>query len=126
MTDIKENNTMANKMTKKDYYNAFLAKYPLTEDEQKFVKNELDLLEKKNASKKPTAQQIANETYKSAIYEFLSANPNKRYTITELIKEVSICNSLTNQRVSAIVRSMQEANLVKRVEDKRKAYFTLA
>ena len=36
MTDIKENNTMANKMTKKDYYNAFLAKYPLTEDEQKY------------------------------------------------------------------------------------------
>ena len=116
---------MANKMTKKDYFNAILAKYPLTDDEKAFVEKEIGLLDKKNASKKPTAQQIANETYKSAIYEFLSANPSKRYTITELIKEVALCNGLTNQRVSAIVRSMQDANLVERVEDKRKAYFKM-
>jgi hypothetical protein len=124
MTDIKENNTMANKMTKKDYYNAFLAKYPLTEDEQKFVYNELDLLAKKNASKKPTATQKANEGIKGAILDFLA--DGGKYTITDIIKNVPECAELSNQKVSALVRGLVDEKKVVRVEDKRKAYFTLA
>ena len=65
-------NTTSKKPTKRDYFNAILAKYPLTEDEQKFVRNELDLLAKKNASKKPTATQKANEGIKEAILDFLA------------------------------------------------------
>jgi hypothetical protein len=117
---------MANKMTKKDYYEQIKANYALTADEVAFIDKQIELLDKKNSSKKPTAQQIANEAYKSAIYEFLSANPNGKYTITELIKNVTACNNLTNQRVSALVRAMQDDKLVVRIEDKRKAYFTLA
>ena len=48
------------------------------------------------------------------------------YTITEIIKTVPECADLTNQRVSALMRQLIEAKLVVRVEDKRKAYFTLA
>lgn len=115
---------MANKMTKKDYYNAFLAKYPLTEDEQKFVRNELDLLAKKNASKKPTATQKANEGIKGAILDFLA--DGGKYTITDIIKSVPECAELSNQKVSALVRGLVDEKKVVRVEDKRKAYFTLA
>jgi predicted transcriptional regulator len=87
-----------------------------------FIDHELELLAKKNSSeKKPTAQQTANEGIKSAIYEGMEVG--KRYTITDLIKEIPECADLTNQRVSSLVRQMMNANLVERVEDKRKAYF---
>lgn len=115
---------MANKMTKKDYFNAILAKYPLTEDEQKFVKNELDLLAKKNASKKPTATQVANEGIKTAILDNLDVDA--KYTITDIMKAVPECADLTNQKVSAIVRQMVDDGAMVRVEEKRKAYFKIA
>ena len=115
---------MANKMTKRDYFNAILAKYPLTEDEKKFVQNELDLLAKKNASKKPTATQVANEGIKTAILDNL--DKGAKYTITDIMKLVPKCADLTNQKVSAIVKQMVEDGSMVRVEEKRKAYFKIA
>ena len=117
---------MANtKMTKRDYFNAILSKYPLTDAEKAFVEHELELLEKKNSSeKKPTAQQVANAGVAEAIAEHMGAEPNRLFTITELIKEVPACADMTNQRVSAIVRGMIGVT-VERVEEKRKAYFRI-
>jgi hypothetical protein len=117
---------MANtkKMTKRDYFNAILSKYPLTADEKAFVEHELELLEKKNsAEKKPTAQQTANEGIKTAILNGMK--PNRLYTITEIQKEIPECAELSNQRVSALIRQMV-GNEIVRTEDKRKAYFSLA
>lgn len=118
---------MANKekkLTKKDYFNGFLAKYPLTEDEKAFVNHELELLAKKNsADKKPTATQKANEGISKAI---LNGMAEKRlYTITEMIKEIPECADLTNQKVSALVKILVDNGKLERVEDKRKAYFRL-
>lgn len=115
---------MANKMTKKDYFAQILANYPLTEDEQKFIHNELDLLAKKNASKKPTSTQVANEGIKTAILDNLDADT--KYTITDIMKTVPECADLTNQKVSAIVRQMVDDGSMIRVEEKRKAYFKIA
>ena len=114
---------MANKMTKRDYFTNILNKYPLTEDEKKFVQNELDLLAKKNASKKPTATQVANEKIKTAILNGL--DKGAKYTITDIMKLVPECAELSNQKVSAIVKQMVEGGTLTRIEDKRKAYFTL-
>jgi hypothetical protein len=108
-------------MTKRDYFNAIMSKYPLTDDEKAFVEHELELLAKKNsADKKPTAQQVANAGIVSAIHDGMVEN--RLYTITELIKEIPACAELTNQRVSAIVRGELGVKF-ERVEDKRKAYF---
>ena len=117
---------MANtkKMTKRDYFNAILSKYPLTDAEKAFVEHELELLEKKNSSeKKPTAQQTANEGIKAAIVAGMT--PNRLYTVTEIQKEIPECAELSNQRVSALLRQMI-GNEIVRTEDKRKAYFSLA
>lgn len=119
--------TMANtkKMTKRDYFNAILSKYPLTDAEKAFVEHELELLEKKNSSeKKPTAQQTANENIKSAIAEGMTSN--RLYTVTEIQKEIPACADLSNQRVSALLRQMKDDGIIVRTEDKRKAYFSLA
>ena len=113
------------KMTKRDYFNAILSKYPLTDAEKAFVEHELELLEKKNsAEKKPTAQQVANDAVKTAIAEGMT--PNRLYTVTEIQKEIGACAEMSNQRVSALLRQMKDDGIVVRTEDKRKAYFSLA
>ena len=118
---------MANnkKMTKKDYFNTLLAIEAVKSDPAlvEFIEHELELLAKKNsAEKKPTAQQVANQGVAGEIVAHLQAEPNRLFTITELIKEVPACADLTNQRVSAIVRGLIGVS-VERVEEKRKAYF---
>ena len=118
---------MANtkKMTKVDYFKQILTNYALTADEKAFIEHELELLAKKNsAEKKPTAQQVANAGVADAIVAAMV--PGTLYTITDLIKQVPECAELTNQRVSAIVRGLKDSGVVKRVEDKRKAYFCVS
>jgi hypothetical protein len=121
-----ENDTMttSKKLTKRDYFTAILNKYDLTAEEKAFVEHELELLAKKNsAEKKPTAVQVANEGIKSAIADGME--PNRLYTVTEIIKEIPECAELTNQRVSALLRQMYDCAepVIERVEEKRKAYF---
>ena len=88
-----------------------------------FIDHEMELLAKKNsADKKPTAQQVANKGIADAIVSTMANEPDRLFTITEIIKSVPECAELTNQRVSAIVRGLIGVS-VERVEDKRKAYF---
>ena len=112
------------KMTKAQMFKQIKDNYPLTSAEVEFIDHELALLAKKNsAEKKPTAQQTANEGIKVAIVEGME--PNRLYTVTEIIKSIPECADMTNQRVSALLRQLVEGGKVKRTEDKRKAYFSL-
>ncbi len=96
--------------------------HPQTAELVAKIDNELALLAKKNSTeKKPTAQQTANVGIMSAIVEGME--PNRLYTVTEIIKSIPACADLTNQRVSALLRQLVEGGKVKRTEDKRKAYF---
>ena len=113
------------KITKKEKFEMLLAMESVKSNEmlKEFVEHELELLSRKNSSdKKPTAQQVANDGIKQAIVDTLELG--KLYTITDIIKTVPECAELTNQRVSAIVRSMLDVSM-ERVEEKRKAYFKL-
>ncbi len=114
---------MTKKMTKKEMFAQIMANYNLTDAERDFIQHEIDLLARKNATgeKKPTAQQKVNEAIKEAILDCMELN--RLYTITEIQKEVPQCNDLSNQRVSALVRQLKDAELIERVEEKRKAYF---
>ena len=117
---------MANstKLTKAQKF-AMLKEIPAVKENAtlvEFIDHELELLAKKNsADKKPTAQQTANDGIKAEILEGMAEG--KLYTITDLIKEISACADLTNQRVSALVRQLMANGSVERVEEKRKAYF---
>ena len=92
-----------------------------------FIAHEVELLAKKNsADKKPTAQQEANATIKADILALMEANPKQIFTVSELLKKVpNLPDTMTNQRMSALVRQMVDAGQVKRTEDKRKAFFSL-
>lgn len=90
-----------------------------------FVEHELDLLAKKNASGvgKQTATQKANEELKSAILDEMAKEPNRLFSISEMIKVFPCCNDLSLPKVTAVVTQLSKANVVERVEEKRKAYF---
>ena len=91
------------------------------------LQKQLDQLNRKNTTpKKPTAKQTENAAFADAILAALSENPNRLWSITEMQKGVDAVAELTNQRISAIVRGLISEGKVKRVEDKRKAFFQAA
>lgn len=112
----------AKKMTKREMFEMIKANHNLSADEIAFIDHELELLAKKNsAEKKPTAVQVANEGIKAGILNGMEIG--KKYTITDLMKEIPACAELSNQRVSALVRQLVTDGAVERTEEKRKAYF---
>ena len=110
------------KMTKREMFEQI--KSHLTDPaEVAFVEHELELLAKKNSGeKKPTAQQVANESLKQTIIEVLTDNGGLM-TVTDVQKSCEELSVLSNQRVSALLRQLKDDGKVERVEDKRKAYF---
>ena len=97
------------------------AKGVLSADELEFLKERAELHAKKNASRKPTKAQAENETIKETILGFMVEG--KAYTVTDIQKGVGL---ESNQKASALIRQLKEAELVVRTEEKGKAYFTKA
>lgn len=80
---------------------------------------------KRNSSdKKPTKTQQANECVKSHVLEVLATCENP-VTVSELMQADEELSQLSNQKVASLVRQLVEAGKVQRLEEKRKAYFTL-
>lgn len=111
------------KMTKRDYYNAILSKYNLTEDEKAFINHELELLDKKNsAEKKPSATSIANNKLMTTILDAMVVG--KPYTCSDIIKSVPECSELSTPKVSYLMNALADASKVVKSTDKKKTYFT--
>jgi hypothetical protein len=110
------------KFTKMDYFNRILA-YAHEEDKP-FLLHEMELLEKKNASRstKPTAKQVANATLADEIYEAMA--DGQPYTIADIKSLVPSLADANPQKVSAIVTKMRKDIRVSREMVKGKAYFT--
>ena len=118
--------TTNKKITKRERFNSLLSlsEVQANADLVAFIKHEIELLDKKNSGeKKLTIQQVANEGIKDAIVEGMEEN--RLYTVTELIKEITECNELTNQRVSALLRQLISEGKVVKTVDKPKSYFQL-
>ena len=120
---------MANekKMTKREKFEMLKALSEVKANPMltEFIEHELELLAKKNASeKKPTAQQMANEGLKQTIMDVLTENGGLM-TVTDIQKSCAELSELSNQRISALLRQLKDDKMVDRVEDKRKAYFTI-
>lgn len=113
---------MANKMTKRDYFNKL--KGMVSDPELiAFIDNELALLAKKNGAKKaPTKTQKENAVYKDTILASMSAGV--LYAVAEIADMVD--SDLSNQKVSALLTQLVNDGKVVRVVEKRKAYFKKA
>lgn len=112
---------MAKKMTIVERYEAIINKVEgvLSAEEIAFLVERKELHAKKNGTRKPTATQTANEGIKEQILAFMENG--KAYTVTEIQKGVGL---ESNQKASALIRQLCEAELVTRNKIKDKAYFT--
>ena len=131
------------KLTKKDYFltainflNAMETETIATVKEQAittddlsdFFSREIAQLEKKNnsSSEKLTEKQKENETLKTAILNWMNENPDKGYSVSDLIKNVPELAGMSNQKVSAVIRLMKENDkTIKKEMVKRVATFSL-
>lgn len=97
----------------------------LPEDVKEKLVNIKASYEKKATNRKPTATQVENEKFAIDIVEFLKANANTGYTITDIQKAIPSIAECSNQKISAIVRKLVESNEVTRNVEKGKAYFSV-
>lgn len=117
------------KMTKKEYF--ALAKsivevsgHEQAEEVMKFFDHEVELLSRKsNGERKPTPTQILNETLKTAIAE--NMEPDRLYTVSEVIKEVPACAGLSPQKVGPLMHQMEEAGIIENIKEKGKSLFRI-
>lgn len=114
---------MAKKMTIVEMYEAIMGKCEgvLSKEEFEFLASRKDLVAKKNATRKPTKAQEENEGIKAQILEYMSDGVSR--TVTDIMKGVGL---ESNQKTSALVRQLKEADLLVRTESKGKAWFTKA
>jgi uncharacterized protein YnzC (UPF0291/DUF896 family) len=113
---------MTKKLTKKERFELLKTKYNLDAEDILFIDHEIELLTRKNGGEKsPTKRQVENEAIKQQILEGMQFGV--KYQIKDLIKTIPALNDLTNQKVSALVRQMVEAEILEKVVENRKSFF---
>lgn len=118
---------MANKMTKKDYFNQLLAikEVSANEDLVGFINHEIELLAKKSGKSGQTKTQKENEGILKTIVECLATDKTPM-TITELQGAYTELADFSNQKLSALMKKLVDNGTVTKTIDKKKSYFVLA
>lgn len=114
------------KLTKREKFEMILGLVSDNATLVEFVKNEIELLDKKKASgsKKAQANKDANAKLATELYNAL-VELDKPVTISEFQKEsLSNVATLSNQKISSLLRTLIADGLVVRTEEKKKAYFS--
>ena len=118
------------KITKKMVVEMMLADEKIVANEvfKAYLKNELELLKKKSENKKATKNQEANVAIKTDMLEVMAhMAPSTATEIMNAVKSVDTEKyaTLTNQRVSALLRQLIEDNKVVKSVDKKVSKFAL-
>lgn len=116
------------KMTKKDYLSKLIeivedANIDNSEEIIDFLNHEIELLKKKSNVK--TKTQKENEVLMEVVFNAL-AEVGKPVTVSELMEANEEVGAMNNQKVTALLKKLKENERVVRVEDKKKAYFSIA
>lgn len=112
-------------MTKKEMF-AHIATVNANDAEiVEFCNRQIELLDNRKTSKTPTKTQKENEVIMERIALDL-AQFEKPVTVTELIAGSEDLEGLTNQKVSALLRKMVEAQKVVKTIEGKKALFAIA
>ena len=116
---------MTKKMTKVEMFNAIKAVEGVSanEDFVAFIDHEIELLNKKASNKKATKTQVENEGFKATILAVLT---DVGATVTEIQGKDETLASLSNQRVSALLRQLKDDGKVVRYTEGKKTLFKLA
>ena len=116
------------KMTKRDYFSKLIeivegANVDNSTEIVNFLNNEIKLLNKKSNVK--TKTQKENEVLIEVVFNAL-AEVGKPVTVSELMEANEEVGAMNNQKVTALLKKLKEDERVVRVEDKKKAYFSIA
>lgn len=120
------------KITKREVVTMMLADENIKQNDMfvAYLENELALLTKKAENKKATKNQTENAEIKEVILEVLAemSNGGRATDIMNAVKSVDTEKyaTLTNQRVSAILKQMVEEGTVVKTIDKKVSTFSLA
>ena len=119
------------KITKKMVVEMMLADETIVANEvfKAYLENELALLKKKSENKKATKNQEANVAIKADMREVMAnMTPSTATEIMNAVKSIDTEKyaTLTNQRVSALLRQLIEDNKVVKSVDKKVSKFALA
>ena len=113
---------MEKKITKVDRFNQLKAITEVAEnaDLVAFIDHEIELLQKKSASKKPTKTQEANEGLKDIILAVLTS---EGMTASEVLASADEFNGLSNQKISTLLNQLVKDGKIEKVTDSRKSIF---
>ena len=117
---------MANKITKKEVIGMMMNEEVIKANPTyvAYLENELALLNKKAQNKKATKTQEQNISIKATILKVLATIGNG--TVTDIQNGNEELSTLSNQKVSALVRQLVESGEVVKTVDKKKSIFSLA
>lgn len=119
------------KITKKEIVTMMLANEVIAQNEmfKAYLENELELLKKKSENKKATKNQEQNVEIKADILAVMvNMAPSTATEIMNAVKSVDTVKyaTLTNQRVSALLKQLIEDEKVVKTIDKKVSKFALA
>ena len=109
---------MANKKTKKEFFNEILEVVKDNAELVEFVNHEIELLNKKSARRGETAKQKENNEYIKLILDELIVSENA-LTISEIQENVTELSGLKNQKMSALLTKLVNEGKVDRIKDKK-------
>ncbi|MBQ2347252.1 MAG: hypothetical protein II388_02625 [Clostridia bacterium] len=123
---------MATKTTKKESFQAIrtILEGANRHDLVQVIDHEIELLDKKSASRKPSKAQVANAELTGILLEVLEGSFDP-LTILEIqgkderLQTLEDGTPISNQRMSALLRPLVANGTVIRTEEKKKAKFAL-
>jgi hypothetical protein len=115
---------MSKKMTIAETFAEIVATYDLSDEHKAFLLERADKASRKSSTgeRKPTAKQVENAKVAEAVYEAME--PNRAYTVSEMVKVIPAFDGVSASYCNAIVKKLKDAGRVTRSEVKGRAYFT--
>ena len=112
-------------MTKKEMFTEIRNIVADNDEMVAFIDHEIELLNRKTSSKKPTRVQIENDGFKAEIVEYLTEADTAK-CIKELQADIPSLEGLTNQRVTHLLTDLVKAEILKKEYVKKTPYYSVA
>lgn len=113
------------KMTKKEMFESLKGYVADNAEMVAFIDHEIELLNRKASKSSQTKTQKENEGIMENILVALE-KVGRPVTITELQNESEDMAQYSNQKLSALLKKLNESGKVSKVTDKKKSYFSIA
>ena len=115
---------MANKKTQKELFEELRVLAEGNQELIEFIDKKIEQVSRKRATGM-TATQKENEMTKALILDKLT-ELGKAVTISELQETDETLAGLSNQKISALLKQLKDAQTIVKTMDKKKAYFSIS